>query len=93
VAPLTHLVQKDQPFASRVETKIIFLSLKTSFTTTPLLTHVDISKPFILETDAFDFALGIMISQHGKKCFSSCQFSFSFSLTKINSYIHNKKLK
>jgi hypothetical protein len=37
--------------------------LKAFFTTAPLLIHVDLSKPFVLEMDTFDFALGVVLSQ------------------------------
>jgi hypothetical protein len=53
---------KDQPFSWGVETDNAYQSLKASFTTTPLLMHVDPSKHFVLEMDAFDFVAGTMLS-------------------------------
>jgi hypothetical protein len=37
--------------------------LKASFTIAPLLIHVNPSKPFVLEMNGFDFAIGIILSQ------------------------------
>jgi hypothetical protein len=51
VAQLTQLTRKDQPFSWGVDVENSFESLKASFTITPLLIHVDLSKPFVLETD------------------------------------------
>ncbi len=44
----------------------VFQSLKISFTTTPLFIHVNPSKPFVLEMNVFDFAIGIVLSQLGE---------------------------
>jgi hypothetical protein len=58
----TRLTYKDQPFSWGVEANA-FQSLKASFMITPLLINiVDLSKPFVLNTDAFDSALGAMLS-------------------------------
>jgi hypothetical protein len=58
---------KDQPFSWGVEVDNAFQSLKVSFMTTPLLIHADLSKLFILEMDTFDFIVGVVLSQLGKK--------------------------
>jgi hypothetical protein len=63
MTPFTHLIQKDQPFSWGVEVENAFQSLKASFTIAPLLIHVNPSKPFVLEMDIFDFALGAILSQ------------------------------
>jgi hypothetical protein len=36
-----------------------------AFTSAPILIHPDPAKPFIVETDASDFALGAILSQFG----------------------------
>jgi hypothetical protein len=41
--------------------------LKASFITAPLLIHANPSKPFVLEMNTFDFAVGVMFSQLGKE--------------------------
>ncbi len=62
--------------------------------TTPLLIHVDPSKPFVLKTCASDFAISTIFSQLGKDIFfhpigfCSCKFS----LMEINNKIHDKEL-
>ncbi len=64
------------------------------FLTSPFFIHVDPSKPFVLETNAFDFAVGVVLSQLGKnnllRLVKLCFYKFSF--TKINYKIHDKEL-
>jgi hypothetical protein len=36
-----------------------------TFTSAPILIHPDPAKPFIVETDTLDFALGVILSQFG----------------------------
>jgi hypothetical protein len=67
--------------------------LKVSFTTTPLLIHADLFKPFILATDVSNFAIGVMLSQLGKDNLLNhvnCR-SHKFSPTNINYKIHDKE--
>jgi len=62
--------------------------------TTPLLIRVNPSKPFVLEIDTSNFALGIILSQPGKNIFfhligfHSCKFS----PIEMNYEIHEKGL-
>jgi len=67
--------------------------LKASFTTTPLLIHVDPSKPFVLKTNTSNFALGDIFSQLEKdKLFHLVGFRFrKFSHAEINYKIHDKE--
>jgi len=59
----------------------------------PLLVHVDPSKPFVLKTDASDYALNVVFSQPKKVNFlhpigfHSCKFS----PTNINYEIYDKE--
>jgi hypothetical protein len=68
--------------------------LKASFTTTPLLIHANPSKPFVLKTNASNFALNVVFSQPKEDNlfhlvgFHSCKFS----LAEINYEIHDKEL-
>jgi len=55
------LIKKGQPFYRGVEVENAFKSLKTSFTTAPLLIHTDASKPFVLQTNVFDFVIGVIL--------------------------------
>jgi hypothetical protein len=41
-----------------VETDQVFQGFKTVFTAAPILVHSNFSKPFFLESDSFDYALG-----------------------------------
>jgi hypothetical protein len=50
-----------------VEVEIAFQFLKASFIIALFLIHVDLSKLLkFLEMDAFDFALGVVLSQFGE---------------------------
>jgi hypothetical protein len=68
--------------------------LKASFTTATLFIHVDPSKPFVLETNASNFALGVVLSQPKKdNLLHLIDFrSRKFFLAKINYEIHDKEL-
>jgi len=88
------LTWKDQPFSWGVEAENAFQFLKVSFTIPPLLIHVNLSKPFVLEMDAFDFALGTILSQPGENnLLLTIEFYFhKFSPVEINHDIHDKKI-
>lgn len=60
--PLTNLLRKDSCiWNSSVETT--FVTLKDAMTTTPVLSLLDFSKPFTVETDASGFAIGDVLTQ------------------------------
>ena len=44
------------------EADTAFLDLKKAFTSAPILAHVDPQKPFIMEANMSDFALGSILS-------------------------------
>lgn len=46
------------------ETNCAFNNLRAAFTTVPILKHSDLEKPFIVEVDASDTAVGVVLSQH-----------------------------
>ena len=92
-APLTRLTCKDKlDWNSDVEKA--FQLLKTAFTTAPVLVHPDFSKPFFMETDASDFALGVVLLQlgDGEKLHPLAFHSQKFSAVEINYEIHDKEL-
>jgi len=60
MALLIQLIKKDQPFSWGVKAENAFQSLKVPFTIAPLLIHVDLFKPFILEINVSDFAISAM---------------------------------
>jgi len=78
----------------RVEVENAFQFLKASFTIVPLLIHVDPSKPFILEMNTFNFAIGAILSQLGKNNFlHHASFRFhKFSPVESNYEIYDKEL-
>ena len=94
-APLVSLTCKDKkPFAWNSNAQSSFEALKQAFTSAPILAHVDPSQPFILETDASDFALGAVLSQYQDDgllhpvAFYSCKFSPA----EINYNVYDKEL-
>jgi hypothetical protein len=68
--------------------------LKASFTTTPFFIHANPSKPFVLETNASHFTLGVVLSQLKEdNLLHPVGFrSHNFFPTKINYEKHDKEL-
>ncbi len=68
-----------------------FEDLKATFTTAPILMHVDFMKAFY---DASDFALGVVLSQmdNDEKLHRVAFYSRKFSGAEINYEIHDKEL-
>lgn len=62
VAPLTNLLRKDQ-FSWTVESQRVFDQLKQIMTQAPVLTPPDFFIPFLLEADASDVAMGVVLTQ------------------------------
>ncbi|KAH9265108.1 hypothetical protein BASA83_011338 [Batrachochytrium salamandrivorans] len=58
-ANLTKLFKKDAPFVWGPEQEKSLQDLKTAFANSDFLTHPDDSRPFILETDASDYAISV----------------------------------
>jgi hypothetical protein len=65
VVPLTRLTRKNK-FVWNEKAEEVIEAFKKAFTSAPILVHANSSKPFFLETDAPDFALGSILSQYGK---------------------------
>jgi hypothetical protein len=62
---LITLICKDKPFSWNPTAHAAFDTLKMTFTSTPILIHLDLAKPFIVETNASNFPLGAILSQFG----------------------------
>ena len=94
ILPLTQLTKKGQSFVWSKEPDTDFVSLKKAFTSAPILAHVDPKKPFIMEADASDFALGSILSQQGddEKLHLVAFHSRKFDAAEINYEIHDKEL-
>ncbi|CAG8675975.1 6547_t:CDS:1, partial [Paraglomus brasilianum] len=65
--PLTALLHKGQPFNWTSIIHEAFDTLKGKLSTTPILLIPDPTKPFTLTTDAFDFAIGAVLTQDHEK--------------------------
>jgi hypothetical protein len=91
--PLIRLTCKDK-LKLGPEAQQAFQDLKASFPTAPILVHPDFSKPFYMETDALDFALGAVLSQErdGRRFHPVAFYSRKFSIAEINYEIHDKEL-
>ena len=92
--PLTQLTKKNQVFVWTIEADTTFTQLKEAFTSAPILAHIDPEKPFTIEADASDFALGSILSQPGKDGQSHpvVFHSRKFTAAKINYEVHDKEL-
>jgi hypothetical protein len=92
--PLTTLTCKDKPFSWNPTAQAAFDTLKMTFTSAPILIHPDPAKPFIVETDASDFALGAILSQFGIDGLLHPVAFYSRKLTsaEINYQVYDKEL-
>ncbi|KAH9266406.1 hypothetical protein BASA83_010650 [Batrachochytrium salamandrivorans] len=61
---LTKLLKKDVPFSWGPEQETSFRKLKDAFSRPGFLAHPNDEQPFILETDASDFAISGVLHQH-----------------------------
>ena len=62
-APLTTLTSTLHPFAWTPAASVAFADLKRRFTSAPILTNPDPSRPFVVEVDASDTGIGGVLSQ------------------------------
>jgi RNase H-like domain found in reverse transcriptase/Reverse transcriptase (RNA-dependent DNA polymerase)/Integrase zinc binding domain/Chromo (CHRromatin Organisation MOdifier) domain/Integrase core domain len=94
VKPLTTLLRKDVVFRWGNESQHAFETLKTAFTTAPILRHFDISQPAVVEVDASDQAEGGILSQVGEdgKLHPCAFYSRKFTPAELNYEIYDKEL-
>jgi len=92
--PLAELTKKDNPWNWTSEAEKAFEGLKKRFTTAPILSHFDPTRPVIIETDASDFAIGAILSQRDeeKRLHPIAFHSRKFTPAEINYEIHDKEL-
>jgi hypothetical protein len=92
--PLTTLTCKDKPFSWNPTAQAAFDTLKMAFTSAPILIHPDPAKPFIVETDVSNFALGAILSQFGIDGLLHPVAFYSQKLTsaEINYQVYDKEL-
>jgi len=92
--PLTWLLRQDVDWQWNKEQDDAFNTLKLAFTSMPVLQFPDLSKPFILECDASDFALGAVLSQTGLdgRLHPNGFYSRKFKPAEINYDVYDKEL-
>ena len=94
-SPLIALTRKDQEFHWNDEAEAAFRRLKSLFTSAPILAHADPARPFVVETDGSDFALGAVLSQV-QECDGLLHpvafYSRKFTPAEINYEIYDKEL-
>ena len=61
--PLIQCTRKDTPFLWTHVADNAFEALKAAFLSTQVLVHPDTKRPFQVETNASDFAIGAVLSQ------------------------------
>ena len=91
--PLHELTQKARQWLWTPRQDNAFKTLKRLFTSYPVLRNADYKKPFILNANASDFALGATLSQDFKDGrHPVAYFSKSLTAPEINYPIHDKEL-
>lgn len=92
--PLTSLTKKETPWNWGPEQQDAFEALKERFTTAPILVMADTTKPFRIECDASDFAVGSILSQKedDEIWHPVAYISKSLTDTQRNYDIHDKEL-
>jgi len=92
--PLTSLLQKDKPWIWSTHQDKAFQELKRLFLSQPVLSYPKLDRPFILECDASEFALGAILSQIGddNKLHPISFYSRKFSPAEINYEVYDKEL-
>src|SRR5882724_11448914 len=63
VIPLICLTRKDTPFTWGSDQTKVFETLKTAFTQAPILAHFNPDNLIVVETEASDYAIAMIISQ------------------------------
>ena len=93
IVPLLTLLKKDQPFNWSDRCQKSFEELKNVFTSAKILNHPDSSQPFIVESDASDFAIGGVLSQYYEDTLRPiAYYSRKLSPPEINYEVHDKEL-
>jgi len=63
--------------------------LKEKISATPVLALPDLQRPFEIQTDASDYAMGAVLAQHGKPI---CYHSETFNPVVVNYPTYDKEL-
>ena len=67
ICPLSNLIKKDVPFEWTLACMNTIRKLKAIVRTDPVLMHPDHDKPFSMEVDASQYALGAVLSQRNEQ--------------------------
>ena len=88
--PLTHLTCKNK-LKWNSGANQAFQDFKTAFTMAPILIHLEFSNSFFFEGDAFDYALGMVLSQNeeDEQLHLVAFHSQNFTDVEINYEIHD----
>ena len=94
VQPLIILTRKDTPFLWTSAAQRAFDALKAAFLTALVLVHPDPTRPFQVETDASDFAIGVVLSQPDDEgtLRPVAFYSRKFTAPEINYPVYDKEL-
>eukprot|EP00833_Pecoramyces_ruminatium_P006824 jgi/Orpsp1_1/1180856/evm.model.c7180000074882.1 len=92
--PLHNLTRKGIKFHWSEKCNKAFIELKKRLTSSPVLQHPDITKPFIVECDSSNFAIGAVLSQKDEdnKLHPVAYFSRSLHDAELNYTITDKEL-
>src|SRR3979490_1549203 len=92
--PLTRLTWKGLPWNFTKDCRESFNKLKQAFTSAPILTHWTPDCPLIMETDASDYALATILSQHtlDGELHPVAFHSRAVIFPKLNYDVHDKEL-
>lgn len=64
--PLIALIQENQPFLWIPQANVAFQKLQSKFIQAPILLHPNFERPFIVEIDTSNTAIGAILSQYGE---------------------------
>ena len=93
VIPLLMLLKKNVKYEWSDNCENAFNQLKLAFTSAPILKHADTSRPFVVESDASDFAIGGILSQNYDGVLHPiAYYSRKLSAAEINYEVHDKEL-
>jgi RNase H-like domain found in reverse transcriptase/Reverse transcriptase (RNA-dependent DNA polymerase) len=94
VVLLTHFTQKNIPWNFDKFWKLAFLTLKQASISAPVLTHYKPGCLLVIETDASNYALAVILSQveSNREIHLVTYLSQTFSDTELNYNTHDKEL-
>jgi len=89
VAPLHALTGLNKVFQWGGKHQKAFDTLKEKISTAPVLALPDLERPFEIQTDASDYAMGVVLTQHGKPI---CYHYETFNSAVVNYPTYDKEL-